>query len=64
MAKLLPVGAVQRAGASASRRRWTSQGTSDYVLYSFTLIDPNTSDIVCQKSHEIKKQGLEDAAYR
>ena len=42
----------------------TSQGTSDYVLYSFTLIDPNTSDIVCQKSHEIKKQGLEDAAYR
>lgn len=42
----------------------TSAGTSDYVLYSFTLIDPNTSDIVCQKSHEIKKQGLEDAAYR
>ncbi len=42
----------------------TSQGTSDYVLYSFTLIDPNTSDIICQKSHEIKKQGLEDAAYR
>jgi penicillin-binding protein activator len=42
----------------------TSAGTSDYVLYSFTLIDPNTSDIVCQRSHEIKKQGLEDAAYR
>ena len=42
----------------------TSAGTSDYVLYSFTLIDPNTSDIICQKSHEIKKQGLEDAAYR
>jgi hypothetical protein len=42
----------------------TSAGTSDYVLYSFMLIDPNTSDIVCQKSHEIKKQGLEDAAYR
>ena len=42
----------------------TSAGTSDYVLYSFTLIDPNTSDIVCQKSHDIKKQGLEDAAYR
>jgi len=41
-----------------------SQGTSDYVLCSFTLIDPNTSDIICQKSHEIKKQGLEDAAYR
>ena len=42
----------------------TSGGISDYVLYSFTLIDPNTSDIICQKSHEIKKQGLEDAAYR
>ena len=41
-----------------------SAGTSDYVLYSFTLIDPNTSDIVCQKSHEIKKQGLLDAVYR
>ena len=42
----------------------TSAGVSDYVLYSFKLIDPNTSDILCQKSHEIKKQGLEDAAYR
>jgi PBP1b-binding outer membrane lipoprotein LpoB len=42
----------------------TAAGTSDYVLYSFKLIDPNTSDIVCQKSHEIKKQGLEDAVYR
>jgi hypothetical protein len=42
----------------------TTAGAIDYVLYSFTLIDPNTSDIVCQKSHEIKKQGLEDAAYR
>ena len=39
-------------------------GTSDYVLYSFTLIDPNTSDIIWQGSHRIKKQGLEDAAYR
>ena len=42
----------------------TSAGTSDYVLYSFTLIDPNTSDIIWQGSHRIKKQGLEDAAYR
>jgi len=42
----------------------TAAGTSDYVLYSFTLIDPNTSDIIWQGSHRIKKQGLEDAAYR
>jgi len=42
----------------------TAAGTSDYVLYSFTLIDPNTTDIIWQGSHRIKKQGLEDAAYR
>lgn len=39
-------------------------GTSDYVLYSFQLLDPNTSDIIWEGSHRIKKQGLEDAAYR
>lgn len=42
----------------------TSAGTSDYVLYTFSLIDPNTSDIIWEGSHRIKKQGLEDAAYR
>jgi penicillin-binding protein activator len=42
----------------------TAAGTSDYVLYSFQLIEPNTSDIVWSGSHRIKKQGLEDAAYR
>ena len=42
----------------------TSAGTSDYILYSFQLIDPRTSDIVWEGSAEIKKQGLEDAAYR
>ena len=42
----------------------TAAGTSDYVLYSFTLIDPNTSEVIWQGSHRIKKQGLEDAAYR
>jgi len=42
----------------------TAAGTSDYVLYSFQLIDPNTSDIIWEDSAEIKKQGLEDAAYR
>jgi PBP1b-binding outer membrane lipoprotein LpoB len=39
-------------------------GTSDYVLYTFQLIDARTSDIVWEDNSEIKKQGLEDAAYR
>lgn len=42
----------------------TSRGTSDYVLYTFRLVDPNTSDIIYEGSYEMKKQGLEDAAYR
>ena len=42
----------------------TSQGTGDYVLYSFQLINARTSEIVWEDSYEIKKQGLEDAAYR
>ncbi|MBC7365991.1 MAG: penicillin-binding protein activator LpoB [Undibacterium sp.] len=42
----------------------TSAGTSDYILYSFRLTDARTSEIVWESSSEIKKQGLEDAAYR
>ena len=42
----------------------TSQGTGDYVLYSFRLTDARTSEIIWEDSAEIKKQGLEDAAYR
>jgi len=42
----------------------TAAGVSDYVLYSFQLIDARTSDIVWEDFAEIKKQGLEDAAYR
>ena len=42
----------------------TSAGTSDYILYSFRLVDARTSGIVWEDSAEIKKQGLEDAAYR
>src|SRR6266513_3545945 len=41
-----------------------SRGISDYVLYSFQLVDARTSAIVWQDFAEIKKQGLEDAAYR
>lgn len=42
----------------------TSQGIGDYVLYTFQLIDARTSDIVWEDFAEIKRQGLEDAAYR
>ena len=42
----------------------TAAGTSDYILYDFHLIDARTSGIVWEDSAEIKKQGLEDAAYR
>ncbi len=42
----------------------TQQGTSDYVLYSFRLTNARTSEIVWEDYAEIKKQGLEDAAYR
>lgn len=42
----------------------TKDGTSDYVLYTFQLIDARTTIIVWAGDHEIKKQGLEDAAYR
>jgi len=42
----------------------TGAGTSDYILYTFQLIDARTSEIVWAGDHEIKKQGLEDAAYR
>jgi penicillin-binding protein activator len=42
----------------------TGQGLSDYILYTFQLIDPRTSDIIYEGYHEIKKQGLEDASYR
>lgn len=42
----------------------TSKGTSDYILYTFQLIDGRTLAILWEDFAEIKKQGLEDAAYR
>jgi penicillin-binding protein activator len=42
----------------------TAAGTSDYVLYSFQLVDARTSEIVWEDAADMKKQGLEDAAYR
>jgi PBP1b-binding outer membrane lipoprotein LpoB len=42
----------------------SSRGVSDYILYSFQLIDVRTTEIVWEDRAEIKKQGLEDAVYR
>ncbi len=42
----------------------TKAGTSDYILYAFQLIDVRTSVIIWEDASEVKKQGLEDAAYR
>jgi len=42
----------------------TSQGISDYILYTFQLIDARTTVMVYDGAYEIKKQGLEDASYR
>lgn len=39
-------------------------GASDYVLYTFQLIDPDNSDIIWEGFHEIKKQGRDDVTYR
>jgi hypothetical protein len=41
-----------------------STGQSDYVLYTFRLINAETSVEEWENFHEIKKEGLEDAAYR
>lgn len=42
----------------------TSAGTSDYILYTFQLIDARTSEIIWEDFAEMKKQGLDDAVYR
>jgi hypothetical protein len=39
-------------------------GASDYILYTFQLINPDNSDIVWEGFHEIKKQGKDDITYR
>lgn len=39
-------------------------GASDYILYSFRLIDARTGDAVWEGFHETKKQGLDDFIYR
>ncbi|MGY8655180.1 MAG: penicillin-binding protein activator LpoB [Verrucomicrobiia bacterium] len=42
----------------------TGAGVSDYIMYTFQLIDVRTSQIVWEDFAEMKKQGLGDAVYR
>jgi len=42
----------------------SNQGASDYILYTFHLLDPRTSVILWEDFAEIKKQGQSDAVYR
>ena len=51
-------------GKLSSMTTKSARGVSDYVLYSFQLIDARTSSIVWEDFSEVKKQGLDDAAYR
>lgn len=42
----------------------STNGISDWVVYSFQLIDKQSSDIILSKSHEIKKEGIFGVIYR
>lgn len=42
----------------------SSRGVSDYVLYTYQLIDARSSSIIWEDMAEVKKQGQDDAAYR
>lgn len=39
-------------------------GTSDYILYTFKLINAETSEEVWENMEQIKKEGLDDVVYR
>jgi PBP1b-binding outer membrane lipoprotein LpoB len=41
-----------------------AQGTSDYILYTFKLVNAETSEEVWEDMVEIKKQGFDDIVYR
>ncbi len=51
-------------GKLSSLTTKSSKGVSDYVLYTFQLIDVQSSSILWEDFAEIKKQGQDDAAYR
>lgn len=42
----------------------TKDGRSEYLLFTFRLIDAETSQEIWEGMHELKKEGTEDAVYR
>jgi PBP1b-binding outer membrane lipoprotein LpoB len=42
----------------------STQGKSDYLLFTFRLIDTETSEEIWEGYHELKKEGSEDVIYR
>lgn len=51
-------------GELSSLSTATQQGKSDYLLFTFRLIDAETSEEIWEGFHELKKEGIEDAVYR
>ena len=57
-------GRITSSPAPSRPSQAEAAGASDYVLYTFQLINPNNTDIVWEGFHEIKKQGKDDVTYR
>ncbi len=51
-------------GELSSLSTATQAGKSDYMLFTFRLIDAETSQEIWEGFHELKKEGTEDAVYR
>ncbi|MDD2710376.1 MAG: penicillin-binding protein activator LpoB [Verrucomicrobiae bacterium] len=51
-------------GELSSLSTSTSRGKSEYMLFTFRLIDAETSEEIWEGMHELKKEGAEDAVYR
>jgi len=63
---IMPVAAIDYflTGELTGLSQASSSGRSDYILYTFRLIDAETGLEGWENFDEIKKEGLEDAAYR
>lgn len=51
-------------GKLSSLSTSTQEGKSEYMLFTFRLIDAETSEEIWEGMHELKKEGTEDAVYR
>ena len=51
-------------GELSSLSTSSERGKSDYMLFTFRLIDAETAEEIWEGFHELKKEGAEDAVYR